>query len=336
MEHNTQIAKGLVVGVDGGGTSTRVVLCWIDGTVIGAGVGGSGNLHDVGPRVLRENIELAWREAWEDAGRTPQPAARAVLAMASVGTGGNRETVRQIAADIGLAPLEAIRVDIDLVAALAGGLGGEPGIALIAGTGSSCLGRDPSGAMVQVGGWGSLLDDVGGATWIGTQAMVAAIRAFDGRGAETVLESQIMERFDLGNMRQLLPRVDAESGVRADRAQLARLVTEASDSGDEVAQGILRTGADALAECVATAHRRLCFGDSRVSVVVTGGLAENVPAYRMMIHGSISGVLPQAQCVAPVTSNAAGAVLEALRDAYDGLPETQVTARVVQTEFRRA
>ena len=35
-----------------------------------------------------------------------------------------------------------VEVDIDLVAALAGGLAGDDGIALIAGTGSSCFGRD--------------------------------------------------------------------------------------------------------------------------------------------------------------------------------------------------
>ena len=323
------------MGVDGGGTSTRVVIAALDGTVLGTGEGGSGNLHDVGERILQENIELAWRLAWRDANRIPRPAVAAVLAMASVGTGGNRETVRRIAEEIGLAAVDSIRVDIDLVAALAGGLGGEPGIALIAGTGSSCYGRDAFGTTVQVGGWGSLLDDVGGATWVGTQAMVAAIRAFDGRGQATILEERVMERFGLGNMRELLPKVDAEANVRAARAQLSRLVTVAAAEGDEVAIKILRVGADALAECVATAHRQLRFDGEGVPVVVTGGLAENVPEYRMMIHGAVSGVLPQAQCIPPVTSNASGAVLEALCDAYGGRPESEVAVRVVQTSFRR-
>lgn len=323
--------ESVVVGVDGGGTSTRVVLCRLDGTVIGSGMGGSGNLHDVGERVLRANIRQAWDEAWRVADQLPRPSQAAVLAMASVGTGGNRETVRRIAEELGLATAGSIRVDIDLVAALAGGLGGEPGIALIAGTGSSCFGRDVHGKQVQVGGWGSLLDDVGGATWIGTQAMVAAIRAFDGRGPATLLEERVMLRFDLGGMRELLPKIDAEAGVRASRAQLARLVTEAAGEGDQVASGILRVGAEALAECVATAHRRLGFGPETVSVVVTGGLAENVPEYREMIHRAVAERVPPAQCIEPVTSNAAGAVLEALHDACGKRPSSQVAGRVIQT-----
>lgn len=321
----------VVVGVDGGGTSTRVVLCGLDGTVLGSGMGGSGNLHDVGEVVLRANISQAFEEAWRVRGQSPRPGVAAVLAMASVGTGGNRETVRRIAREIGLAGQGSIRVDIDLVAALAGGLGGEPGIALIAGTGSSCFGRDLHGTEVQVGGWGSLLDDVGGATWIGTQAMVAAIRAFDGRGAATLLEQRIMDHFGLGGMRELLPKVDAEAGVRASRAQLARLVTESAAAGDLVASGILAVGADALAECVGAAHHKLGFGSGPVPVVVTGGLAENVPEYRAMIHNAVRERVPTAMCVAPVTSNAAGAVLEALRDALGERPSSQVAARVVQT-----
>ena len=191
----------VVCGVDGGGTSTRVLVATLEGEVLGEGRSGSGNLHDVGEAVLARHVEEAWRAAWAEAGTAPRSAARAFCSMASVGTPSNRETVEGLVARIGLAPRERVRVDIDLVAALAGGLGGEPGIALIAGTGSSCFGRDSSGRTLQVGGWGSLLDDVGGATWMGTQAMVAAVRAHDGRGCATSLEARVMEHFGLSEMR---------------------------------------------------------------------------------------------------------------------------------------
>ena len=163
----------VAVGIDGGGTSTRVLLVDGEGRRLGEGQSGSGNLHDVGESQLQVHVDEAWRGAWAAAGTEPRVAESVFCAMASVGTPGNRETVRDLVARVGVGAPGAVEVDIDLVGALAGGLGGGDGIVLIAGTGSSCFGRDRSGRTFQSGGWGSLLDDVGSATWLGTGAMIA-------------------------------------------------------------------------------------------------------------------------------------------------------------------
>lgn len=322
-------AERFVCGVDGGGTSTRVLIATASGDVVGSGKSGSGNLHDVGRDALRVNLTEAWAAAWAEARANPRPAEAAFCAMASVGTPRNRDAVLDLAREIGLARPHAIAVDIDLVAALAGGLGGGDGIALIAGTGSSCFGRDASGATFQSGGWGSLLDDVGSATWLGTQAMVAAIRDFDGRGPRTVLRDAIERELALADMRELLPMIDGDVSVRARRARLAPLVTDAAEDGDHVARDLLVRGADALAECVGAVHRTLAFGKGPCEVVVTGGLADGVPAYRELVHAKVYERVPAATCIEPRTSNARGAVLEALRAVYaDGVPET-VAKRVI-------
>lgn len=315
----------LAVGVDGGGTHTRVLLVDSDGRRLGEGESGSGNLHDVGPETLFRHIDEAWRAAWAAAGEEPRAADHAFCAMASVGTGSNRATVRQIVADVGLAEIDHVDVDIDLVGALAGGLGGRDGIAIIAGTGSSCFGRDASGRTYQSGGWGSVLDDIGSATWLGTQAMVAAIRAFDGRGAATSLEARVIEHFALAHMRELLPKIAAGGGDRSKRAQLARLVTSAAAEGDAVAADLLVHGADALAECVEAVWRTLDFGapgtEREVEVVATGGLVENVEAYRVLVHEAVVRRVPSAVCVLPRTSNLVGAALVALMGTPGGLTE---------------
>ncbi|MEO1697636.1 MAG: BadF/BadG/BcrA/BcrD ATPase family protein [Planctomycetota bacterium] len=320
----------LVVGVDGGGTSTRVVVGAPDGRVLGEGSAGSGNLHDVGAERLAENIGAAWRDASTAGGVAPDPDRTTVLcAMASVGTAPERARVADLVAGLGIAPPERVTVDVDLIAALAAALGGEPGVAVIAGTGSSCLGRDPSGARWQAGGWGSLLDDVGGATWVGTQAMVAAVRAHDGRGEATALTGMVQEQFGLAHLRELLVRVDANHLPRGERAALAPLVTAAAEEGDRAALGILRRGAEALAECVGAAVRRLDFGAGEVLVGVTGGLADGVPAYRELCHDEVHRTVPSARCVEPRTDNARGAFLEALRVHQGGTLRADVRARAL-------
>lgn len=302
----------LVAGVDGGGTSTRVLLADESGRVLGVGRSGSGNLHDVGAERLRAHLAEAWELAWSQAGTSPHAVDAICCAMASIGTGGNRSTVRRIMGEVAEVDADRVAVDIDLVGALAGGLGGSPGVAIIAGTGSSCFGRDVSGAVYQSGGWGSLLDDLGGATWLGTEAMRAAVRAFDGRDPATTLEAAVMEHFGLSHMRELLPRIDENAHERSARAQLARLVTREAAAGDAAALALLQRGAEALADCAAAVVRALDFGDGPIEVVVTGGLAEAVPDYRESIHRAVLAAVPRASCVLPRTSNVAGAALVAL------------------------
>ncbi|MEM6571240.1 MAG: BadF/BadG/BcrA/BcrD ATPase family protein [Planctomycetota bacterium] len=324
--------SAVAVGVDGGGTNTRVLLVDAEGQRLGAGTSGSGNLHDVGAERLARHVDEAWRAAWAEAGEAPRAADAVFCGMASVGTEPNRSTVRDVVAGVGVGAIADVHVDIDLVAALAGGLGGRNGVAVIAGTGSSCFGRDASGRTFQSGGWGSLLDDVGSATWLGTRAMVAAIRAYDGRGPATSLQRRVMDRFGLADMRELLPAIDEQGGAeRTARAALAPLVTEAAEEGDGVAEALLADGADALAECVEAVWRTLDFGAGPVEVTLTGGLGEGVPAYRDAFHREVERRVPTAVRVLPRTSNLVGAALVALERLPGGLTE-QARSRLVEGE----
>lgn len=301
----------VVAGVDGGGTHTRIALLRADGHVLGVGEGPSGNLHDVGRARLADHMATAWREAWRAAGGTPRPVEAAFLAMASVGLAKDRAEVLDVALSLGLAPPERTRVDIDLAAALAGGLAGGPGIALIVGTGSSCYGRRPDGRAWQVGGWGSMLDDVGSATWLGTRAMTAAARSYDGRGPTTVLQERVREALGVSEMRGMLRAVDADGLSRARRAELAKLVTAAARDGDAHAKTLLDQGADALAECVEAAARVLEWTTPPLEVVATGGLASD-PDYGALIRAAILRRVPFATVVAPRIENVLGAAVLAL------------------------
>lgn len=311
MSEDTHGAPPVVAGVDGGGTHTRVALLRSDGALLGVGEGPSGNLHDVGRARLAEHIGLAWHAAWRAAGAPPRAVSAAFLAMASVGLAQDRDEVLAVARSLELAPSERIRVDIDLTAALAGGLAGAPGIALIVGTGSSCYGRRADGHALQVGGWGSLLDDVGSATWLGTRAMTAAARAFDGRGPATVLQERVREALGITEMRAMLRAVDADGLSRARRASLAKLVTAAARAGDAVSNALLDEGADALAECVEAAARQLAWSAPPLEVVATGGLAQD-PDYRARVRRAIERRVPFASVVEPRLENVVGAAVLAL------------------------
>ena len=320
----------LVAGVDGGGTSTRVVLLRGDGVVLGEGCSGTGNLHDVGPEVLRDHIRAAWLAAWEQASEAPRSLDAVSLCMASVGNAPDREVVRSLAAELGLA--ERIAVDIDLVGSLAGGLAGRPGIAVIAGTGSSCYGRGPDGAEWQSGGWGSLLDDRGGAHDLGRGALAACALAFDGRGAPTRLMDSVQARLELEEWRDLLPRVDAVGMGRTEIAELAPLVTEAARAGDLVALDLIERGTEHLGRAVEAVARRI--GLSAPLVVATGGLAQSELGWRLAFERAVLRRVPDATIVEPALSPVLGAALVALRAAGAEL-DAEALDRLVQARRPR-
>lgn len=299
----------LVCGIDGGGTSTRVLLAAGDGTVLGEGRGAAGNLHDVGPKKLRAHLAEAWTEAWRRAGRPPEPCAVAFFGMASVVTPEDRATVEELGESLGFA--QRIEVDHDLRISLAGGIGGEHGIAVIAGTGSSCFGRAPDGTTWMAGGWGSFLDDRGSSHDLGKQALIACVRAFDGRGAPTVLSERIRERLQIDRWRELLSLVDAQGMTRSEIAALAPLVTDAVAEGDAVATAILDEGIEELALAVSTVSERLSFPDPHV--VATGGLAESGARWSERFERAVLARVPSAHVVEKQMSPVRGAALCALQ-----------------------
>jgi N-acetylglucosamine kinase-like BadF-type ATPase len=265
----------LYLGVDGGGTRTRAAIVAADGRMVGHGEAGPSNPRSVGRDAARDAIADAVRIARRESGAPDGPFAAAFLGLAGVASARDRDEARAIVRELALAPDEAIGVDHDLRIALAGGLGGEPGIVLIAGTGSSCYGRTSEGISWRSGGWGPLIDDVGSGYWIGVRSLAAVARAIDGRGAPTSLRDSLGGAIGLDDVEDLL-RMTGRDGLARDRiASLAPVVLAADAEGDAVAHEIVRSGIDELARMVQAVAQNLGWLSESVSLVFTGGLATN-------------------------------------------------------------
>lgn len=303
----------LVIGVDGGGTRTRVALVSSVSGVLGLGESGCGNYHDVGIDAVRRHIAEARDAAFAAAGLPPRPVTSAFMGMASVAAQEDRTRVADAAAAIGLA--ERVEAAMDLRVALMGGLSGRPGIAVIAGTGSSVYGEGADAATGerrgwQAGGFGSYLDDGGSASEIGRRALVACVHEHDGRGPETPITRQVFDRLGISDPRAILYKVDGEGLARADIAALAPIVTRAADAGDPVALRILEDGADALALCVETVARKLEMTEPEVAM--TGGLCAARTGYRAILDAAITRRVPGARPIDPELPSVLGAALCAL------------------------
>src|SRR5215467_6327889 len=88
-----------------------------------------------------------------------------------------------------LVPGAQIIIESDAFIASIGAIGIDPGILLIAGTGSIVIGRNKNRNMFRVGGWGPFFGDEGSGFWIGREAVRAALRSLDLQGPAEFAES---------------------------------------------------------------------------------------------------------------------------------------------------
>ncbi|QEG36404.1 N-acetylglucosamine kinase [Bythopirellula goksoeyrii] len=305
------MGEQIVIGIDGGGTRLRAALVSLEGELLGLGEAGTGNYHDVGLDEVRHNIESAINCAWSDSQMVPRQAKSIFLGLGSIVTKEDQENIQKIVQELEIVPEGAIGVDHDLRVALMGGVAGEPGIVLIAGTGSSSYGRDKEGNSWQAGGWGPILDDPGSSYWLGRQAMIAALRDFDGRGKPTCLRERVVQALGLSAMHHILRRVELEGMKRTEIAVLAQLVTSSAAEGDEVACSIIRRGTEELAMMVAAVANKLVNLQSlsQIPVVVTGGLTNAGEVFMSPLSEALSRRLPQASLKESLLPPVLGAAL---------------------------
>lgn len=324
----------VVIGIDGGGTRLRAAIVSCEGELLGLGEGGSGNYHDVGADQVRSNISEAVSHAWAAFGSSPKEVAAIFLGLGSIVTYEDQEAIREIVRELAIVPADAIGVDHDLRVALMGGLAGETGIVLIAGTGSSCYGRDKQGRTWQSGGWGPTLDDPGSSFWLGRMAMIAAIRDYDGRGEATMLRARVIDELGLSDMRHILRRVELQGMNRSEVAALARLVTQSAAEGDTVACQIIQEGTEELAKMVAAVASKLANNNETaqlIPVVVTGGLTSARHIFMNPLTQSLRRLSPatilKEACLPPVL----GAALLAMELAGERLSPSVVNR--LETEY---
>ena len=307
--HVSTAAEQLVLGIDGGGTSTVALLAarapggWV---TLGRGESGPSNCHTVGTAAALAALDAATDRAFAAAGRARRPVRAACLGLAGAGRPDDQEIVREWAVRVKLA--DAVEVIEDAALLLAAGTPAGVGVAVVAGTGSMAFARGADARTARAGGWGPLLGDEGSGYAVALAGLRAAARAADGRAPATPLTDRLLAAFGLTRPQELVGAV-YRGNDRAALAALAPLVLDAADAGDPVADGIVREAACELAAAAAAA-RSLDLGDT-FPVALAGGLLA-APGYRERFLAALAARGLTAAPVALVPEPAEGAVKLAL------------------------
>lgn len=298
----------LFLGVDGGQSSTIALLGDEAGRVTGAGAGGPCNHAAAGEgrakfvKAVEESVSGACRQAGIDFREIRFEAA-------CLGFSGGPEDKQALVAEMVRAG--RLVVTTDAVVALAGATGGEPGIIVIAGTGSIGFGRNAAGKTARAGGWGYVFGDEGSGFDLARQGLRAALRHEEGWGPATSLLAMFLDAGGAKSANELLHGFYTAEFPRPRIASFGPLVERAAAEGDQVARGILHKAAAELALLAAAVRRQLFGAGERAVVAHMGGVFRSA-----VLRDQFRELVEQERgnsCGPPLYPPAAGALIEAYR-----------------------
>ena len=247
-------------GSQAGGASLRVVASRVPGRILGIDAGGSGTrvvMLEGGEVTARPdgppmNALLTEGIAWhlEEIIRAASATAAGIGLPGLRRPGQARELGELLARRTGC----PVHVTGDGASARAGAFLGAPGVVVIAGTGSAAFGWNGE-SHARAGGHGFLLGDEGSAYWIGRAAARAALRWEDQMGGSELIHRTVTETVGSG-LDALVGEVSTHPAERDRLAVLAPAIT-AIAAEDAEAGRIARRAAEHLAAVADAVQRRL-------------------------------------------------------------------------------
>jgi glucosamine kinase len=258
----------IFIGVDGGGTKSKLIMRDLGGRLLGSGRSGAANIRlsvDTSLRSIEEAFQQALAESKID---RHDKNYRFHIGLGLAGTEVPEACTEFLAR---LSYFDTVRLESDAVAACLGAHDGQDGAILIVGTGVIGY-KIRSGEHKRVGGWGFPYDDVGGGAWFGMHAVRYTLEWCDGRREASPFLEAVYQSFH-SSVTTLVSWADSANAT--DFATLAPVVTQYLSQGDRWAIELAERSGQAL--CAAADS--LIKGDEMIPLCLFGGLASFMEAY---------------------------------------------------------
>lgn len=257
------------IGIDGGGSKTKFLCFDRNGQQCGAAT-------TIGTYCAQDGIDAVLSRLKDGISRClPEEVSDVLIGFGMPAYGENRELDALAAQKIreACAPMQ-LYIDNDAAVGWAGSLAMEPGISVVAGTGSIAYGRNASGRAERCGGWHEFFSDEGSGYWLGKQLLQLFSRESDGRLPKTTLYDLIRSELDLHEDFDIISLVNRRyARSRKDTASLQKILLEAARMGDPHALACYDRASEELSKLIVTVLDRLDIpAGEKVAVSFQGGL----------------------------------------------------------------
>ncbi len=293
------------LGIDGGGSKTKAVLCDEALNVISSYTGKSINFNSVGLDIARKNLS---ETANNVLGENYSPCS-VYIGCAALSGRADEELTEKLCG--GIFDCKNVILDSDLFIALSAV--NTPGACAVAvcGTGSMAAGMLPDKSVIHTGGFGYLLGDEGSGFAISADAVRAVLRSTEKSAPETALSYEVKEYFGTVDSDSLLDFVYSNPVPVTKIAGFAPLVLKCAENGDNVASLIIRKNAEAFSETVCALLRRMPKG---TPLGLWGGIMKNFDSFRNIFINAVKKAFPETEISVLNNPPEMGAVLAAMKN----------------------
>jgi glucosamine kinase len=270
-----------VAGIDGGQSSTTAVIGDRNGCVVGRGRAGAAD--EIGAGTDSTRLSDALCDALSDARSNAELPGDLQFAAIVAGVSGYEGHLRGRAPAL---PAKRFVLEHDAPVAHAGALAGEPGIVVIAGTGSAVYATGGSQPWTG-GGWGYLFGDEGSAFWMAREALAALMRRDDEHSPVGEEVRAAYDFFGLPSLRRIARGFYLADVSRERLAAFAPIALrfpsfrEIADRGADRLAAVVRSALEAGA-APTVAFSGGMFADARFAQRLAAGIGEAFPAARII------------------------------------------------------
>jgi N-acetylglucosamine kinase-like BadF-type ATPase len=308
----------LFLGIDSGGTKTHALLTDENGTALGVGHAGPGNWEGVGLDGTYRALYQATREALAHVGAAPADVTAAAYGLGGLDWPSDEERLRPVIERMGVGGPQ-ILVNDAFVALRAGA---PWGVAIIAGTGTTCAGRNRDSETARTLGLGWMFDDWGSAPEVAAACIQTIAQAYTGHGPSTSLTERLIKLFDARDSGDLLEKLSrGQYDFQTQVAEIIQALTEEACKGDAPAVAVSWRGGRELGERATTVVRRLGMQKEAFDVVLAGGLFRtHNPVLLEALDETVRTIAPHARLSPLEAPPVAGSVLLAMDTAGVQVP----------------
>ena len=263
--------KEYVLGVDGGATKTDYMLFTTDGRLAGHVRGGPGN-HEV----YTDSYSGAGREytnsldkLFSKTGVSVEQIVFSVWGLGGIDIDDQRIRTQKIVSEMGL---NRHIVCNDGFLGIKSGSNSGFGICSINGTGTSCVGIDPSGNSLQIGGTGLLFGDEAGGSALGGWVVRGVYDSIFRCGQATVMKEMLFDKLGIHKGEDLVSGYYREIiNGNMNTADLNSILFHAALEGDIRALEILNSVGIELGKSIVGMLKYLDFSTVRSLEIVLAG-----------------------------------------------------------------